>query len=159
VIEGRCPCGQARIEVRGAALTRFLCHCRICQALYEAPLADVSCFRSGSITVATPGKLRFRRYRAPPALRRGTCAHCGAPVVGYLSLLPSVRIAFVPTRSLGDGAQLPEPRGHIFYHRRVADADDGLPQIPGYWRSELAVTRWVVAGLGRSARAAGEARA
>jgi hypothetical protein len=147
MIAGSCPCGEARIEVRGLALTRFLCHCRICQQLYDAPHADVTCFRSTSIGVTTPGNLRFRRYRAPPALRRGTCSHCGAPLVGYMTLLPLVRIAFVPTRSLDGIADLPEPRAHIFYHRRMADAADGLPRVAGHWPSELAVTGWVLGGL------------
>jgi hypothetical protein len=94
-----CPCGIARFRVNGRALTRFICHCRICQSLYQAPIADVTSFRASAITITTPDNVRFGRYRAPPALRR------------------------------------------------VAAVRDALPKVSGYWRSELAVSRAVLAGL------------
>jgi len=37
------------------------------------------------------------------------------------------------------------PGAHIFYHRRIADEHDSLPKISGYWRSELAVTKMMLA--------------
>jgi hypothetical protein len=40
---------------------------------------------------------------------------------------------------------------HIFYHRRIADEHDSLPKISGYWRSELAVTKLILASSFRGA--------
>jgi hypothetical protein len=72
-------------------------------------------------------------------------------VVGFLRLAPFVQLAFVPSRNVPDQAALPMPGAHIFYHRRIADANDLLPKISGYWRSELAVTRMVFASTFRGA--------
>lgn len=127
-------------------LTRFICHCQICQSLYKAPYADVTAFWAGSIKITNGGDLQYRRYRAPPALQRGICLKCGAPVLGYLRLAPLVRLAFVPTKNIRIALALPEPVAHIFYHRRQAEANDTLPKISGYWSSELAVTRLVLQG-------------
>jgi hypothetical protein len=137
---GACPCGAARFRVSGKVLARFVCHCTICQQIYKAPHADVSAFWSRALTIETPASLTYKRYRPPPALQRGTCTQCGAPVAGFLWLAPWVRLAFVPTRNLLDASALQPPSGHIFYHRRVADAPDSLPKYSGYWRSEFAVT-------------------
>lgn len=93
-----CPCQEARFSVNGRSLARFICHCRICQTLYQAPF---------------------------------------------------VRLAFVPTRNLKGATNLPAPTIHIFYHRRVADVQDPLPKVSGYWRSELAVSRLVLSGIAR----------
>lgn len=146
-----CPCQDARFSVNGRALARFICHCRICQTLYKAPFADVTAFWGGAVAIAASDKVRFKRYRLPPALRRGTCVSCGAPVFGYLTIAPFVRLAFVPTRNLKGATDLPAPAIHIFYHRRVADVQDSLPKVSGYWRSELAVSRLVLRGIARGA--------
>jgi hypothetical protein len=89
----------------------------------------------------------FKRYRAPPALRRGTCRSCGLPVLGTLWLAPFVELAFVPARNIKARDSLPDASMHVFYHRRVKDIDDVLPKVSGYWPSELAVTRMVMGGL------------
>ena len=140
-----CPCGQSTFAVNGTATLRLLCHCQICQAIYEQPYADVTVFWAGAISLPGHHSIQFRRYRPVPALRRGACRTCGAPVVGFLQLAPFVQFAFVPSRNFPVLADLPMPSAHIFYHRRTADEHDSLPKISGYWRSELAVTKMVLA--------------
>jgi hypothetical protein len=71
--------------------------------------------------------------------------------VGFLRLAPFVQLAFVPSRNFSVPAALPMPSAHVFCHRRIADAQDPLPKISGYWRSELAVTRMVLANTFRGA--------
>jgi hypothetical protein len=66
-------------------------------------------------------------------------------VVGFLRLAPFVQLAFVPSRNFPVAADLPMPSAHIFYHRPIAGEHDSLPTISGYWRSELAVTKMVLA--------------
>lgn len=146
---GACSCGQSRFQVAGKPLARFFCHCTICQSIYKAPFADVTALWSGCVDVTTPESVSYRRYRLPPALERGTCATCGEPVVGFMRLAPFVRLAFVPTRNLKAIGALPKAAAHIFYHRRIADALDGLPTYSGYWSSELAVTGMVLKGMPR----------
>jgi hypothetical protein len=144
--ECSCPCGRATFAIDGRLLTRFICHCQICQSLYKAPYADVTAFWAGSITVKDEGSLEYKRYRAPPALQRGTCRGCGAPVLGYMRLAPFVRLAFVPARNIKSALALPEPVAHIFYQRRQEAANDTLPKFSSYLSSELAVTRLVLKG-------------
>lgn len=146
---GACPCGASKFEVRGKVLTRFVCHCTICQGLYKAPFADVATQWSGAVEVTTPDSVSYRRYRPPPAVSRGTCDACGAPVVGRMLLAPFMRVALVPTRNLASLDGLPAPGSHIFYHRRVSDAADDVPRFSGYWRSLMAVTTRIVAGMMR----------
>lgn len=144
-----CPCGAARFAVRGRPLMRFLCHCLICQSIYKAPYADVTVFRGSALSVSTPERIAFKRFRPPPAVRRGICTECGSPVVGFLRLAPFFELGFASTRSLAGFDPTPEPSMHIFYHRRVADAADALPKISGYWASELAVTKAIFRSLSR----------
>jgi hypothetical protein len=142
-----CPCGQSTFRVRGVPVSRFLCHCTICQSVYKQAFADVTTFWAGAVLLPEDNPVRFRRYRPPPALRRGTCPSCNAPVVGFLRLAPFLQLAFVPSRNFADVAALPPPGAHIFYHRRARDMPDSLPKISGYWPSELAVTRAVMGSL------------
>jgi len=140
-----CPCGASRLEVSGPPLVRLLCHCTICQAFNRQPYADVTAFWAGSVAVQGGHPIEFRRYRLPPAARRGRCRSCGAPVVEFLRLAPFVQLALVPSKVFADPASLPPPALHIFYHRRVSDIGDDLPKKSGYWPSQLAVMKRVLA--------------
>lgn len=144
-----CRCGAAQARVRGRVLARFLCHCTICQELYQSPYADVVALQVSAWELAREDQVRFRTYRPPPALSRGTCITCGGPVLGLLDKVPGVTLAFVPTRAFADPSTLPAPRMHLFYHRRVRDIDDDLPKHAGYVRSELAVSRALLGALAR----------
>lgn len=148
--DSSCSCGAASFSVRGKPLGRFYCHCRICQALYEAPFADVTAFWAGSAQLRSDEQVVFKRYRLPPAVERGTCRSCESPVLGFMRLAPFVRLALVPTRNLKPTVGVPEAALHIFYHRRVDAATDSLPKVSGYWRSELAVAKLILAGTVRS---------
>lgn len=139
-----CPCGHSAFTVNGTPVLRFLCHCHICQSIYQKPFADVTAFWAGAIALPKNHSVQFKTYRTPPALKRGTCPTCSAPVVGFLRLAPFVRLAFVPSWNFSVPEALPPPSAHVFYHRRVDDAHDSLPKICGYWQSEFAVTKMVM---------------
>jgi len=139
-----CACNATLFEVTGVPLTRFYCHCQICQSLYRQPFADVTAWWGNGVTLPRGHIIQFKRYRPPPALRRGLCSACGQPAVGFLAILPFVTLAFIPARNFVDQRALPPAAAHIFYHRRVRDAADNLPKYTGYWASELAVARSVL---------------
>jgi hypothetical protein len=149
-----CLCAASRFTVAGTPTGRFFCHCTICQKVYGKPFADVTYFWAASVTLPVNQPIEFRRYRPPPALRRGICAKCGNPVVGFLRLVPGLTLAFVPSQNFPRPAELPAPHRHIFYDRRVADIADSVPKLGGYWASEAYLTRTVLAGLFRRTRAA-----
>ena len=117
------------------------------------PFADVTYFWAGSVAAPNDRAVQFRRHRAPPAMRRGTCARCGNPVVSLLGIAP-LALAFVPSQNFPRPAELPAPDRHIFYHRRVADIADLVPKLSGYWASEAYVTGSILAGLFGRTRAA-----
>jgi hypothetical protein len=142
-----CPCGAARIEVSGDPIVRFLCHCRICQEVFKGPCSDVTVFRAAAVTVPERKALRFRRYRPPPALNRGICAECGAPVVGFMGSGALALFGFVPSRNFSRPEELPRPARRLFYDRRVADVADSIPRLEGYWRSDAFVMRTLLASL------------
>jgi hypothetical protein len=149
-----CLCVASRFAVAGDPIGRFFCHCTICQRIYRKPFADATYFWAGAVAVPANEPIEFRRYRPPPALRRGTCAKCGNPVVAFLKLVPGLTVAFVPSQNFPRPAELPAPGRHIFYDRRVADVADSIPKLRGYWASEVYVTRTMVADLLRRRRAA-----
>jgi hypothetical protein len=140
-----CPCRRAGVLLRELPLARFICHCRICQAVYRAPFADVTVLHRRSLRAGETHNVKFRKYRGPPALRRGTCRDCGSPVLA-LQALP--RWAYVPAQNYPPDILLPAPALHIFYDSRSVDPADELPRYHGYLRSEVAVARLVM-GMNR----------
>ena len=149
-----CRCGASRFAVNGEPIGRFYCHCTICQAVYQQPYADVTIFPTRAVALPDNSAVTFRHYRPPPALNRGTCPACGAPLVAFMALGPLKMFAFVRSQNFERPSELPEPSLHIFYHRRVADATDALPKVSGYWASEMAVSRMIFGGAFRAKRAA-----
>jgi hypothetical protein len=144
---GSCPCGACSFQVDGQSIGRFVCHCTICQSVYKKPYADVTAFRANAVKAPSDNKMFFKRMRLPPAVNRGLCSNCNSPVVGFLSFLPGLRVALVPSANLSDRSELPERLAHIFYQSRVADVADSAPKISGYWRSEWAVGRKLIPSL------------
>jgi hypothetical protein len=149
-----CLCGASHFTAHGDPIGRFFCHCSICQKVYGKPFADVTYFWANSVTLLDNQPIAFRRHRAPPAMRRGTCAKCGNPVVSLLGFPRSLALAFIPSQNFPEAGDLPAPHAHIFYDRRVADISDGVPKVRGYWASEAYVTRSLLAGLFGRKRAA-----
>jgi hypothetical protein len=149
-----CLCGASRFSVSGNPIGRFFCHCTICQSVYRKPFADVAYFWAEAVDLPADQSVEFRRYRPPPALRRGLCMKCMNPVVGFLTVVPGLTVAFVPSQNFPRPAELPAPGRHIFYDRRVADIADSVPKVQGYIASEAYVTRSILAGLFGRRRAA-----
>ena len=139
-IECSCPCGETLFSVTGSPAIRFKCHCTICQAVYKKPYADVVAVKVSQVIKPLSPKIGFKKYRVPPALQRGTCPSCDNPVVAFLPVAPFFGLAFAPAVNFPEELKLPTVSMHTFYHRRVADIEDDLPKIQGYWSSQLAVT-------------------
>jgi hypothetical protein len=135
-----------------AAALRFVCHCTICQAVFKRPYADVVVCWAGAISLQESHAIQFKKYRLPPAVNRGLCSACDAPMVGLLRLAPFVRLAFVATSNFPDQTMLPAPAAHILFHSRVADIENTVPKHHGYWRSQLAIASLIASAvLGRKA--------
>ena len=147
--EAACTCETSRVTISGKPLARFRCHCTICQKVYHAAFADVSVFWSNAASPVDPMTINYKRYRLPPAIRRGTCSSCGQPIHALLRVLPFVQIAFIPTRTIKNTNGLPGVEADIFYDSRNGDVEDSPHTYSGYWASEMAATRMILAGAMR----------
>lgn len=135
-----CPCGHSTFEVSAAPTVRFFCHCTICQKLYKRAFADVTLLQWEHITLADENAIGFNKYRSFPAINRGNCKECEAPVMAYAGS-GDKRLAFIAAQNYTQEDFLPEPKLHIFYDTCAKPVDDELPKYKGYIRSQLAVMR------------------
>lgn len=140
-----CPCGSSHFDVTARPFARFICHCTICQAFTGKPYSDVVLLKQSEVRLPDGHRIVFRKYRPPPNIVRGNCPDCGKPVIEFGGFGP-LATAFVPVGNLADTSLLPPPSMHIFYHRRIADAADGLPKYSGYFRSEMAIVGLLTRG-------------
>ena len=92
------------------------------------------------------GQHLVREYRLPPNFNRGVCRTCGKPVVEVAGAGP-FKVMFIPASNFEIRDRLPPVRVDIFYHRRVQDMHDSLPKYSGYFASEWAVGKLIMAGL------------
>ena len=131
----------------GRPMLRGFCHCTICQAFNQAPYADITLFRARDVAMPAPDLVEYRAYRKPPALQRGKCIACGGPALEFVQVFPRLKLIIVPSGNILDAGLVPRAALHIFYDRRLADFDDDLPKYTGYWRSQLAFGRKLMASL------------
>jgi hypothetical protein len=126
---------------------RFICHCTICQTVYRKPFADIVAVKASQIATPIDRSVQVKKYKSPPALDRGVCSSCSNPVVAFLPLMPFFGLAFVPSANFPSGTRLPEPSEHVFYEKRVADVDDAIHKVSGFWPSQWGVTSRFFSGL------------
>lgn len=91
-----------------------------------------------TVVVDPSSPINYRKYKKPPALDRGVCQSCDRPIMSYMTLLPGMKLAFVPTYSLGSEVELPEPSFHIHYHSRIEDVNNGVQKFSGGLLSQAA---------------------
>lgn len=133
-----CDCGASRFQVNARPFARFICHCTICQAYTGKACSDVTVLRARDVELADESPVNYRKHRLPPNIARGSCPSCGKPVIEF-GLAGPARLAFVPAANYADASSLPPASLHLFYHRRLRDAQDRLPKHCGYFASQLAV--------------------
>ena len=123
----QCPCGATRLTVQGKPISRFICHCTICQEKYEAPFADVTLFKLSAVESPANDAIVFGKYKRFGAVERGFCASCDKPILARTGS-GQKDFAFIGTRNYLQPEQLPPAEMHVFYGTRVADVDDDLPK-------------------------------
>ena len=138
-----CDCGATDFETNGEPLFRILCHCTICQRFNSAPFGDVLVFEADNVSLPPQDAVNFQTYKPPPNVKRGKCAACAQPAVEVFSAPLFPRLVIVPAPMLKGEAGLPKPVAHMFYEKRVSDADDLYPKHHGFLRSELAFLNYL----------------
>lgn len=150
----QCKCGHVQFSVTGPVLMRGFCHCTICQTFNKAPFADISLFRGSDVSFPASDTVEYKAYKkVPPAVQRGKCVVCGEPAIERLKLPLLTEIVVIPSVNVKQTGFLPDPCLHIFYHRRVADAQDRLPKYEGFLSSQWAFSRRLLGALMSGGRA------
>jgi len=146
---GGCACGHVRYATKGTPLFRAYCHCLICQEYNQADRADIIVMRSSDVEMDAADRIAFKSYRAPPILQRGKCRRCDGVALERMRIPLMPRLTILPAQTLDDSGGFPSSSFHMFYHRRVTDADDALPRHSTYLSSQLAFSSRLLRALRR----------
>jgi hypothetical protein len=140
----RCECGANHYRVTAKPIVRFYCHCRVCQEYSGKEYSDVVVALTRDVELSDVSHSLFRRMKLPPNIRRGHCTVCGKPSIEFGL---GDALTFIPARNYANKEELPPASMHIFYHRRIRDAEDSIPKYEGFWRSQLVTIRMLLPSL------------
>ncbi len=133
----QCECGHTAFEVKGKPSLRMICHCTICQKFNGAPHADILAYKTKQVKMPAEDIVIFTTYKRPPNVQRGKCAKCQQAAIEVFDMPLFPKLTMVPVSMLPDQAILPEPAAHMFYEKRVADAQDDIAKRHGFIASQL----------------------
>jgi len=142
-MECTCSCGATSFQTTGEPLFRFLCHCTICQQFNNASFADILVHRVEDVALPPATAVTFDTYKPPPNVQRGKCSTCGQPAIVVFAAPVLPRLVTIPRPMFRSDAELPSPVAHLFYDKRVSDADDPYPKDKGYFRSQIAFLKYL----------------
>ena len=147
----QCPCGTTEFEIHGEPITRFYCHCTICQQQYKAPFVDVTLFKLDDVVLPENHAISFAKYKRFGAVDRGQCPSCEKPILAKMGE-GEKGFAFVAARNYVNPEALPEAEMHVFYDTRTADAIDDLPKYKNLISSRYAfIKRMIGSGSKKNA--------
>lgn len=139
----KCLCGCTEFEVTDEPVFRMLCHCTLCQQFNQAPYADILIFKSHQVIAPEGGVVSFSTYKRPPNVQRGKCSKCGQAAIEVFSMPLMPKLTMVPAGMFPQSVNLPQPKAHMFYEKRVTDANDDLPIHHGFISSQLAFFKYL----------------
>ena len=120
-------------------LFRIICHCKTCQEYCQNVFNDECTFKLSDLPEINLEKIAFKSYQSKLSpIRRGVCKICGhlaiciakVPFVGCLIMIPSKMLK---------SKSLPAPCAHVYYDRRVANANDEVIKVAGHLRSQIVI--------------------
>ena len=132
----QCPCGSNQFEIKGEPITRFYCHCIICQDKYEAPYVNAVLFKLDDVEFSKDDATTFGKYKRVAAIDRGICDNCNKPVMAKVGE-GEKGLAFVATQNVKNPEGLPPSAMHVFYGTRVEDSADDLPKYKNWVTSQF----------------------
>lgn len=147
--ENPCNCRPGEFLELDQPLFRMVCHCQTCQTFFGSPYNDECTFWFGSVKNISLAEMEFKAYQSILSpIRRGTCIRCGQVTCCLAKIGPLVLFLMVPSAQLKQ-ENCPKPVSHIYYHRRLANADDQVRKISGHFFSQLEIIRSVTSSLGQ----------
>jgi hypothetical protein len=147
----QCPCGTTQFEILGEPITRFYCHCTICQQQYNGPFVDVTLFKLDEVVLPENHAISFAKYKRFGAVDRGHCPSCENPILSKLGE-GEKGFAFVAVKNYVNPEALPVAEMHVFYGTRIADSIDDLPKYKNAITSRFAfIKRMIGSGSSKAA--------
>jgi hypothetical protein len=145
----QCTCRPGEFLNLPQPLFRMVCHCQTCQAFFGKPYNDECTFWFGDAAGIALENMEFKAYQSQLSpIRRGTCLLCGKVTCCLAKVGPIVLFLMVSSDQLRQ-ENCPKPVSHIYYHRRLANAEDQAQKVSGHFFSQLEIVRAVVASLGQ----------
>ena len=139
----KCACEQTAFNVLGQPQFRMLCHCTICQKFNAAPRADILVYKMSQVTMPADGAVSFSTFKRPPNVQRGKCVQCGQAAIEVFNMPLMPKLVLVPVGMVDRSAEIPEPKAHMFYDKRLADAQDDIPKHQGFIPSQWAFFKYL----------------
>lgn len=117
-----CLCGAVKMQVNGAPVEQFYCHCDDCQAASGGPYVAVAVYPKDGVTVE--GELKTLTIRTMP---RKWCARCGRRMIGEVVDFDQrgVNALLLPTGMF-------KPEFHIQCQYAVLPVEDDLPHYKSF---------------------------
>lgn len=138
-----CACGHTELEVTGKPKFRMLCHCGICRKYNKSSHADILVYQMTQVKVSASSVVNFQTYKRPPNVQRGQCSKCGQAAIEVFNMPLMPKLTMVPAGMFAETAELPKPKAHMFYDKRVQDTEDDLPKKTGFVASQLAFFKYL----------------
>ena len=133
-----CSCGHTTFEVIGEPIFRVICHCTICQKYNTSAYADILVYKSAQIKAPSEDVVNLETYKPPPNVKRGQCSHCHQAAIEVFEMPLFPKLTMVPAQMFESNDHLPDAKAHLFYEKRIEDADDEIPKRQGFISSQLA---------------------
>jgi hypothetical protein len=115
-----CRCGAVGLEVTGAPIAQFFCHCDDCQAVHGGAYVPESVYRADQVRVVRGEPIAWKLKRNP----RVSCGQCGTRLF--------IDVVAIGLRGV-NGYLLPEgafnPQFHVNCRFAVRPVVDNLPHF------------------------------
>jgi hypothetical protein len=121
--EIQCHCGNVHVELTGAPVAQFFCHCDDCQAMHGAAYIPVAMYPADKVKV-TSGSPKTWKLKSLP---RTSCPDCGTRIFAEI---PSLGLRPVIASLLPKGSF--SPTFHIQCQHAVRPVRDYLPHFKGF---------------------------
>jgi hypothetical protein len=121
--EIQCHCGNVRVELTGAPVAQFFCHCDDCQTMHGAAYIPVAMYPADKVKV-TSGSPKTWKLKSLP---RTSCPVCGTRLFAEI---PSLGLRPVVASLLPKGSF--SPAFHIQCQHAVRPVRDDLPHFKGF---------------------------
>lgn len=121
--EIQCHCGGVRVELTGAPVAQFFCHCDDCQAMHGAAYIPVSMYPADKVKVTSGNPKTWKLKNLP----RTSCPECGTRLFAEITSL-GLRPVIASLLPKGSFA----PTFHIQCQHAVRPVHDDLPHFKGF---------------------------